>query len=135
MVHITPIFPHAATWHWQYDGAERLRSSSYRIDLYPAAHGYMAHMLMTMIDMILEQNPNAVIAIQSDHGFHLEETQTQLLADGLTEAEVANLQNSVMSAVRIPEQYGGLNAPLDPLNITRELVNRLVGQNYKLLLE
>jgi hypothetical protein len=129
---ITPLFTHAARWHWQY---EELGRWDTRVEHYPTAHEYTANMVVNMIDMILEQNPNAVIVIQADHGFHLYDTQMELLANGLTEQEVANLQSSVMSAVRIPEQYGGLEDVLDPRNITRELVNRFVGQNYQLLSE
>ena len=132
LTHITPLFTHISRWHWQYDGLGR---SDTHTDMYPTAHAYTVYMLITMIDMILEQNPNTVIVIQSDHGFHLDDIQTQLLEDGFSEAEVASLQNSVMSAVRIPEQYGGLDVPLNPLNITRELVNRFVGPNYQLLPE
>lgn len=57
----------------------------------------------------------------------------QLLAEDFTEEEDIHLHHSVMSAVRISEQYGGLDMPLDPRNITRELVNRFVGENYELL--
>jgi hypothetical protein len=43
------------------------------------------------------------------------------------------MQNQVMSAVRIPEIWGGLEKPLDPLDISRVLVNRYVGKNYELV--
>ena len=133
LTYITLMFTHASNWYWQYDGLEDV--GTHRVDLYPVAHEYASNVMINMIDMILEQDPNAVIVLQSDHGFHTNTTQRQLLADGLSEEEVANLHNSVMSAVRIPEQYGGLDEPLHPLNITRELVNRFVGQNYQLLPE
>jgi hypothetical protein len=45
------------------------------------------------------------------------------------------MQNSVISAVRIPKRWGGLDQPLDPLDISRVLVNRYVGENYKLVEE
>ncbi|MCL2559334.1 MAG: hypothetical protein FWE07_02500 [Turicibacter sp.] len=135
LVYMPLMFTHAARWNWHYDELVGHGAHSYRIDLYPTAHEYAANVMLTMIDLILEENPNAVIVIQSDHGFHLHATQAQLLADGFTELEVAQIQNSVMSAVRIPEQYGGLDEALDPRNITRELVNRFVGPNYELLSE
>jgi hypothetical protein len=43
------------------------------------------------------------------------------------------MQNQVMSAVRIPETWGGLQEPLDPLDISRVLVNRYVGSNYAMV--
>ena len=133
LTYITLMFTHATSWHWQCDDLEE--SSEYRIDLYLVAHEYAGNVMINMIDMILEQDSDAVIVLQADHGFHTRPTQMQLLADGFTEEEVANLHNSVMSAVRIPEQYGSLDEPLHPLNITRELVNRFVGENYQLLPE
>jgi hypothetical protein len=47
--------------------------------------------------------------------------------------DVRIMQNQVMSAVRIPEKWGGLDEPLDLLNISRVLANRYAGRNYPLL--
>lgn len=135
IMYMTLMFTHANRWQWYVEELVGHGDHAHRIDLYPEAHQYAANVMLTMIDMILAENPDAVIVLQADHGFHLHRTQRQLLADGLTEAQVADLQNSVMNAVRIPQQYGGLDAPLDPRNITRELVNRFVGDNYELLVE
>jgi len=52
---------------------------------------------------------------------------------GWSDEDVRRQQLSAFSAVRIPQIYGGLDAPLDPRNISRELVNRFVGENYELL--
>jgi len=131
LTYITTVFTHANRWIWQDDSSTN--SDPSRIDLYPLAHEYALYVMFNMIDLILERNTDAVIVIQADHGMHLLYTQQALLNDGFTEEEVLSLYNSVISAVRIPEQYGGLDAPLDPLNITRELVNRFVGDNYQLL--
>jgi len=122
---------HGARWSWQAPGVEGIGAAS--VELYPAAHTHAAHILMNLIDLILEDNPNAVIVIQSDHGFHLNQSHNALIMRGYTREDTARLHNSVMSAVRIPTQYGGLDEPLDPRNITRELVNRFVGANYELL--
>ena len=108
---------------------------SHHVDIYPIAYEYAGNMMITMIDMILVEDQNAVIVVQADHGFHTHKGQEQLLETGLTEEEVAYLANSTMSAIRIPEHYDGLGEPLDPRNITREIVNRFVGQNYLLLYE
>ena len=127
----TLMFTHANRWSWQVEE----EGDASRTDLLPIAHDYALYVMFNMIDLILERNPDAIIVIQADHGLHLHTTQRQLLDEGFSEEEVIRLHNSVMSAVRIPESYGGLDAPLDPRNITRELVNRFVGPNYELLSE
>ena len=131
-VYLTTMFTHPNRWHWQDESLDDHGSGAELLDLYPLAHEYGVMVMIRIIDLILERNPNAIIVIQSDHGFHLHRTQRALLRNGFSEAEVAHIQNSVMSAVRIPAEYGGLDVPLDPRNIARELVNRFVGQNYEL---
>jgi len=135
LVYATLMFTHPTSW-WlfkEYEDDDVDENHYKRVDLYPFAHQYAADVMIRVIDLILEGNPDAVIVLQSDHGFHVRDTQTHLLSEGYSEEEVIELQHSVFSAVRIPEQYGGLDAPLDPRNITRELVNRFVGENYQLL--
>lgn len=100
---------------------------------YPPAHDFAVHVLLNAIDIILDSNPDAVIVLQSDHGIHAQLAQLILYEAGYPMDTIAYLQRSVFSAVRIPELYGGLDAPLSPRNISRELVNRFVGQNYELL--
>ena len=129
LTYITLMFAHPLSWTLQVGEEVDLT----RIDLYPLAYEYSLNVMFNMIDMILERNSDAVIVIQADHGIHDPQAQTALLEAGFSEEEVLRLHNSVMSAVRIPELYGGLDAPLDPLNISRELVNRFVGENYELL--
>jgi hypothetical protein len=100
---------------------------------YPPQHRYAARFLVAYIDFILKNDPDAVIVVQADHGLHDEKTRAMLLAAGKTEDDVRVMQNSVISAVRIPERWGGLDKPIDPLNISRVLINRYVGKNYALL--
>ena len=100
-------------------------------DSYINAHRYEAMFLLNAIDLVLERNPDAVIVIQSDHGFHAEESQ-QILAADFSDYELHELINSTISAVRIPPIYGGLDSYLDPRDIARVLVNRFVGENYQL---
>ena len=106
-----------------------------RIELYPFAHEHSAIIMMNMVNIVLDSNPYAVIVIQADHGIHHEGNIEPLRELGFSDDEIMHISKSVFSAVRIPERYGGLDAPLPPLNITRELVNRFVGQNYDLLPE
>ena len=111
----------------------RIKNENLDIYNYPTAHRYVQSYLVALIDLILVNDPEAVIIIQADHGLHSSYSQEQILSSGGTEDEVRLIYNQTMNAVRIPDKWGGLDAPLDPLNITRVLVNRYVGQNYELL--
>ena len=133
LLYLTTMFTHAARWHWQDPELTAHRSGVDRFDLASLAYEYAAKVMLQLIDLILANNPNAIIVIQADHGMHLHATQQQLLNTGFSEEAVIQLQNSVISAVLIPPSYGGLDEALDPRNITRELVNRFVGQNYDLI--
>jgi len=103
------------------------------VHVYPAAFENAVQNMFDYVDSILEINPNAIIILQSDHGFHYDETQQHLLRTGYTLQQVIELNQSVFSAVYIPEIYGGVEVPIAPLNISRVLVNRFVGLNYELL--
>lgn len=126
--YIVNMFGHPWSWPWIYDGP----ASPTQIERSIPSRAYAMDVTFNMIDLILERNPDAIIVIQADHGFHFARSQRALSATGLTDTEVIHLHDSVLSAVRIPEIYGGLDAPLDARNISRELVNRFVGQNYEL---
>ena len=117
------------------DGAAVPRSEAEGLNPanYPPQHRYAARVLTGYIDFILKNDPDAVIVAQADHGLHHEKNRAMLLAAGKTAEDVWVMQNSVISAVRIPERWGGLDAPIDPLNISRVLMNRYVGENYALL--
>ena len=107
------------------------------IDQIVPSHELTSHLLLNAVDLIIANNPDAVIVIQSDHGIHSATGGLQhwyyLKQYDFTDEEIFELRHSVFNAVRIPLRYGGLDAPLAPLNISRELVNRFVGQNYTLL--
>jgi len=131
----TFLYTHVESWrisnsHLSEEGASRIHS---RPNLYPIAYKYQAKEVLAYIDLVLEENPDAVIVMQGDHGFHYQVTQQHLLEQGYTADEVLELVYSIFSAVRIPAKYGGLGEPIAPLNISRELVNRFVGENYDLL--
>ena len=102
-------------------------------ELYYLAFDYAAKQMLAHIDLILEENHDAVIILQSDHGFHNAPTQDHLVEQGYPHEQILDLIHSSFSAMRIPERYGGLDAPVYPKNIARELVNRFVGENYTLL--
>ena len=88
---------------------------------------------LNLIDIILYDNPDAVIILQADHGIRINHDNTWSHNLGLKASDEVSIGWSVFSAVRIPKAYGGLSIPLHPLNISRELTNRFVGENYTLL--
>jgi hypothetical protein len=101
-------------------------------DAYANNHFIAALVMLELIDIILQRNPNAVIVVQGDHGFHADWVLNELRDGGMNDADLFELAHSTISAVRIPEAYGGLDSPIAPVNIARELVNRFVGQNYEM---
>jgi len=101
---------------------------------YPSQHHFASAIVISYIDFILNIDPEAIIVIQADHGLHIEGTRQLLISKyGKTDEDVRIMQNQTISAVRIPEKWGGLDQPIEPPNITRLLVNRYVGENYELL--
>lgn len=90
-------------------------------------------MMLGMIERVIEENPTAIIIIQGDHGIHYF-ARSELAEQGFTDEQMIEINFSTISAVRIPEKYGTLSEPLDPLDITRYLVNHYVGEgNYDYL--
>lgn len=103
------------------------------MDYYPQ-HVFSAKVLLGMIDMILEADPDAVIVIQADHGVRAAEEAAKA-AFG-EDADTVELCNSTMSAIRVPEKYqtGEEHYTMEnPLNLSRYLVNSFVGKNYEYL--
>jgi hypothetical protein len=115
------------------DGSRTAFDMNMDPDNYPAQHRYTAKIVLAYIALIIEHDPDELIVIQADHGLHQPKSREAFLKKGRTEEEVRIMQNQVMSAVRIPEKWGTLNEPLDPLDISRVLVNRYVGKNYSLV--
>jgi hypothetical protein len=107
--------------------------------LYYPQHIYAVRQMLAQVDTIIAFDPNAVIVIQGDHGIHLigqdgDFDSDYMYAKGYSLEDQLNLNLQVISAVRIPPQYGELTEPLDPLDITRYLVNHFVGNgNYEYL--
>jgi hypothetical protein len=130
---------HDSRAHYIFDKNEdgrhivRTEAEGFNMHNYPPQHRYTRKYLIALIDFIAAHDPDAVIVVQADHGLHAQETELQFLSSGGSVEEARLMQNQTISAVRIPEKWGALEAPLDPLNITRLLVNRYVGDNYELL--
>ena len=120
---------------YTYDECGVLVSSNGEHDMsvYLSQHKYAEKVMLGMIDRIIEEDPNAVIVIQGDHGVHYF-TREEFAEQGFTDEQMLEMNYSTISAVRIPEKYGSLTEPLDPLDITRYLVNHFVGEgNYDYL--
>jgi hypothetical protein len=113
--------------------AHRAGNEGRNFENYPPQHRYAAKIVLAYTDFIIERDYDAIIVIEADHGLHMTEAREQLLAQNKTDEDVRVIQNQVMSAARIPEKWGGLDEPLDPLNISRVLANRYAGKNYQLL--
>jgi len=106
----------------------------YNVDkYYLPIHRYAVNVMLKTIDMVLEHNSDAIIILQGDHGIGEYPFHDYLKQAGYTQAERIEMNLSVISAVRIPSKYGGLDEPIDPVNIARLLVNRFVGENYEMV--
>lgn len=102
---------------------------------YYVQHEWGQTVVLSMVDMILDADPDAVIVIQADHGLHGNTEEEFRTAFG-EDADAIELWNSTMSAIRVPEKYrtGEEHYALEnPLNISRYLVNSFVGKNYEYL--
>lgn len=101
---------------------------------YHGQHVFFSKVLINIIDMILETDPDAVIILQSDHGMntHLD---SELIDHFRQDPHpVYELRNSTMSAIRVPEKYQNGEedyAMENPLNISRYIINNFVGKNYE----
>jgi hypothetical protein len=117
---------------------ERL-DDPYDVQLYLPQHKYAVKQMAAQIDTIIENDPDAVIILQGDHGIHGfgpgETFDSEFMyGRGYSLEDQLNLNLHVISAVRIPPRYGELSEPLDSLDIARYLVNNFVGKgNYDYL--
>ncbi|HJJ48595.1 MAG TPA: hypothetical protein O0X39_06380 [Methanocorpusculum sp.] len=99
---------------------------------YFGQYQFSEKVLLYLVDRILEQDPDAVIIIQGDHGpyFADEKENAGFFPDGTNADEY---KYRVLSAFRIPEQYRTDEyAKLfdDPHNIVRYLINSYVGPSF-----
>ena len=88
---------------------------------YHGYHIYATKVLVSLIDMILAADPDAVIILQADHGLHDQSEKLILEAFGDKDAPI-NIWNNVFSAIRVPKQYQNGNehyAMEAPRNISR----------------
>ncbi len=122
-------------YEYQADGSS-VTGDKGSIENYAGNHEYSSKLLINMVDMILARDPDAVIVIQSDHGPHTSRRDAQMLQDKYGEEGLHTIWNQPMSAVLVPEQYQNGeegNMMRTPLNISRYLMNRFVGERYAYL--
>jgi hypothetical protein len=110
------------------------------VQLYLPQHKYIIKQMMAQIDTIIEDDPDAVVILQADHGMACYGYNNYpfdfktMFVRGYNLEDQLNFNFNVISAVRLPPQYGKLSQPLDPLDIARYLVNNFVGKgNYDYL--
>lgn len=119
------------------DGKKNADKKNNDIMSYPAQHRYAAKVLINLIDMILREDPDAVIVLQADHGLH--GNTEEELAEYFRNTDCAiDLWNNVMSAIRVPKQFRNGEesyALSNPLNMSRYIVNNFVGRNYEYISE
>jgi len=119
--------------HYPFDTDENGNRSARpeEIHSYGAHHTYAAKVLINLIDMVQQADPNAVIVIQADHGLH--EMKEEQITEAFGADAVLDIWNSTISAICIPEEYQSGDekfALSNPMNISRYLVNNFVGENY-----
>ena len=122
-----PHFP----YYFDEQGNLNLNNDSF--SSYSDHHTYCTKVLINIVDMILEVDPDAVIVLQADHGLHGYSEEQIVHKYGDSDAPIM-IWNSVFSAIRIPHQYKTddlMYAIENPLNISRYLINSFVGENYQ----
>ena len=99
---------------------------------YPQHHTYSTKLLLVYVRYILNNDAESVIVLQSDHGLHGLSEQHIMERLNIPKEQARDLWNSTMSAIRVPQTYAdGTEAhTANPLNISRWLVNKFVGDNY-----
>ena len=106
------------------------------LEYYAGQHRLSAKFLLNLIGFIMENDPNAVIVVQADHGPHEAYAVVDYVINIRAQGKdmLPYMWNSTMNAVHVPEAYGGLEDSVHPLNISRYLVNSFVGEgNYEYL--
>ena len=101
---------------------------------YYGQHLFYSKVLINIIDMILQKDPDAVIVLQGDHGINCHSDEEMDLSFGEGKYVMTELKDSVMSAIRVPQAYRNgeeTYAVQSPLNMARYIVNRFVGENYE----
>jgi hypothetical protein len=106
------------------------------IKAYRDQYEFCLSLLSEIAEMIISNDPNAVIIITGDHGVHgLNVHQLPSDYDYLTVEDLNNILNQVFFAVYLGGNEINEDIFHTPLNATRYLINTYVGENYEYILD
>ncbi len=120
------------------DGELNANYSPQDMKLYYGQHVYSSRVLLNIVDMIIEKDPDAVIVLQSDHGINYLYDDTLDASFNVSNHDWYDMRHGTMSAIRVPEKYQNgeeAYAVNNPLNMSRYIINNFVGKNYEYLEE
>ena len=103
------------------------------VSSYLGNYQYSTYLLTDLLEYIKNNDENAIIIIQGDHGLHTIKDEIMQEFFEVNMKEVQDIRNSVISAYYIPNKYkNGEEIYLNnPLNISRYIINNFVGNNYE----
>ena len=107
-------------------------NNEYNLNYYLGNYIYSSYLLVDMLEFIKNNDDNAIIVVQGDHGIHMLEDEYLMEYFNVDMEGVMDIRNSVISAIYIPDKYknGDEEYLTNPLNISRYLINNYVGENY-----
>lgn len=107
----------------------------FEVASYLGNYMYISHLLTDLLDYIRDNDKEAVIIVQGDHGLHTISDELMLSYFPTDMEGVQNIRNSVISAYYIPDKYknGDEKYLNNPLNVSRYIVNNYIGNNYEYL--
>lgn len=108
----------------------------FNLDRYLGNYIYSSYLLTDVLDFIRDNDEDAVIIVQGDHGLHTRTDAEMMEYFDVDIKGVQEIRNSVISAMYIPDKYKNDDDKYlsNPLNISRYLVNNFVGSgNYEYL--
>ncbi len=103
----------------------------YYLNNYIGNYIYSNYLLTDIINYIKDNDPNAIIFLQGDHGIHDAKTQDMKQYFNLDIEEIQTIRNSTISAYYIPKELStGDEVYLNnPLNISRYIINNYISKN------
>lgn len=118
-------------------GNKLYKNNQYHLNSYVGNYMYSTNILIDIVNYIKDNDSDAIIILQADHGVHTIETDIIQNYFDISIKEVQEIRNSVMNAIYIPDKYrnGDEDYLNNPLNISRYLVNNFVGKNYQYIEE
>jgi len=108
-------------------------SIQYNANYYLGNYIYSTYLLVDMIEFIRNNDEDAVIIVQGDHGLHTVEDDVMFNMFSTDIKGAQEMRNSVIGAYYIPDKFkNGDEVYLsNPLNISRYIVNNYIGENYE----